>query len=67
MLDELHSEMQRFHVIFAKGEEVAVIEEGDEALPSFFYCRGMRITSILISWFLLKFVSSFEIVKYQLH
>ncbi|VBB31059.1 unnamed protein product [Acanthocheilonema viteae] len=33
MLDELHSEMQRFHVVFAKGEEVAVIEEGDD-------CRG---------------------------
>ncbi|CAG9537896.1 unnamed protein product [Cercopithifilaria johnstoni] len=48
MLDELHSEMQRFHVILAKGEEVAVIEEGDEIL-SFFYCRGMRITSLLIN------------------
>uniref|UniRef100_A0A1I7VQ11 Cap-specific mRNA (nucleoside-2'-O-)-methyltransferase 1 n=1 Tax=Loa loa TaxID=7209 RepID=A0A1I7VQ11_LOALO len=49
MLDELHSEMRRFHVILAKGEEVAVIEEGDELLLSFFYCRGMRITSILIN------------------
>nr|CDP93401.1 Bm6757, isoform b [Brugia malayi] len=49
MLDELHSEMHRFHVILAKGEEVAVIEEGDEVLPSFFYCRGMRITSLLIN------------------
>lgn len=56
MLDELHSEMQRFHVILAKGEEVAVIEEGDEVLSSFFYCRGMRITSVLISWFFLKFM-----------
>ncbi|KAM3728178.1 Inactive cap-specific mRNA (nucleoside-2'-O-)-methyltransferase 1B [Dirofilaria immitis] len=49
MLDELHSEMRRFHVILTKGEEVAVIEEGDEILSSFFYCRGMRIISLLIN------------------
>uniref|UniRef100_A0A915PVM5 Cap-specific mRNA (nucleoside-2'-O-)-methyltransferase 1 n=1 Tax=Setaria digitata TaxID=48799 RepID=A0A915PVM5_9BILA len=48
-LDELHSEMERFHVILTKGEEVAVIEEGEEILPSFFYCRGMRIISLLMN------------------
>ncbi|MCP9263234.1 hypothetical protein DINM_006572 [Dirofilaria immitis] len=48
MLDELHSEMRRFHVILTKGEEVAVIEEGDEILSSFFIaihglCVGPKI------------------------
>uniref|UniRef100_A0A0R3RGV0 Cap-specific mRNA (nucleoside-2'-O-)-methyltransferase 1 n=1 Tax=Elaeophora elaphi TaxID=1147741 RepID=A0A0R3RGV0_9BILA len=60
MLDELHCEMQRFHVILAKGEEVAVIKEGGEILSSFFYCRGMRITSILINPWIMCWSRSHE-------
>ncbi|VDK62930.1 unnamed protein product [Onchocerca ochengi] len=60
MLDELHSEMQRFHVVLAKGEEVAVIEEGNEILSSFFYCRGMRVTSLLINPWIMCWSKSHE-------
>lgn len=43
-LDELGSHASRFRVIRDKGEEVALVEEGDGRI---FYCRGMRVVAIL--------------------
>ncbi|VDN08322.1 unnamed protein product [Thelazia callipaeda] len=48
-LDQMNSEMERFHLVRANGEEIAVLKEGEESSAFFFYCRGMRITSLLIN------------------